>query len=184
MEQDQGSTSNRQPSTSGERQVFTYHCLCSQLVLASTQVLSTLGRRAGQGLDKAYILPLPALPRAADDASDSDEEHKQPSAKAGGQAENSDYAILLNTTLDRKPVVVRRTDGFETRYQQRCGRCKVIVGYQLTKPQYDAGSQNGRREDVVYLLPGGLMTTSDMVEGKAMDADIEFDGVGESEGMM
>jgi hypothetical protein len=126
---------------------YTYHCLCSQLLLASTQQLDSLLHRQGESLDKALILPLSRLP---DDAVSSEKEY---------------YATLLNTTTNRKPVVIRRSDGFETRHQIHCGRCKLIVGYQLDHEQYAAAadsSKTGRREDVCYLLPGSLVPTEKM----------------------
>ena len=67
----------------------------------------------------------------------------------------------MNTTLDRKPVVVRREDGFEKRWLRRCGRCRVVVGYFV-------GAQEGEKERkekmgrVVYLLEGGLKATEEL----------------------
>lgn len=60
------------------------------------------------------------------------------------------YSLLLNTTLDRRPVVVRRADGFEKRWVRRCGRCRTGVGYVL-----DEGGEG----EVVYLLEEGLVET-------------------------
>src|SRR5262245_35655137 len=121
--------------------IHTYHCICSQLVLASAQTLSSLPqRRAGEGLDNALILPLPPLPKASDET---------PAAASG-------YSLLLNTNVDKKPVVVRRTDGFETRYRVKCGRCKLVVGYHLDGAQFE-GEEEGRNDKVVYLMPGGLV---------------------------
>jgi len=58
------------------------------------------------------------------------------------------YSLLLNTTVDRKPVIVRREDGFEKRWVRRCGRCRTGVGYML--------EEEGK---VVYLLEEGLVDT-------------------------
>lgn len=71
--------------------------------------------------------------------------------------------------------MVTSDEGFEKRYLQRCGRCNLVVGYQLDWQQFgmeepmaaEAGEKSGRREDVVYLLPGGFVTTSEMVLGKS-----------------
>jgi len=87
------------------------------------------------------------------------------------------YALLLSTTLDRNPVVIRSKDGFEKRYLQRCGRCRLVVGYQLDKSQYEGEDEVGRKEDVVYLLPGGLLDTDEMVAGKDMTGSIGFEGI-------
>jgi hypothetical protein len=140
-------------------EIHTYHCLCSQLLLATTLPLQSCARRGGESLDKAYILPLSstlaALPEASESAQD------QSSSISG----NSNYSALLHTILDRKPITIRRSDGFETRYQHRCSRCNLVIGYHLDKSQYDQ-SQTGRREDVFYVLPEALMTTTDMAESK------------------
>jgi hypothetical protein len=87
----------------------------------------------------------------------------------------SEYAILLGTSLDRDAIVIRGDQGFEKRYLQRCGRCNVTVGYQLDMSQFEDVEGQGRREDVVYLLPGGLMTTEEMVAGKDMDSSLTID---------
>jgi hypothetical protein len=142
-----------------EPQVYTYHCLCNQLILATTKSLQSTPRRTGESLDKAHIVPLPPLPKAAASGSDG--------ATAAGDGSGSDhYAIIHNAKLDRKPVVVRRSDGFETRYQHRCTRCEVVVGYQLDKAQYDGTAPGGRHQDVLYIFPGALITTQDMADGK------------------
>lgn len=148
-------------SSTSPPDLHTYHCLCSHLLFASTRQLSTLKRRTA--LDKSYILPLPSSPRVS---------------HADAEDRSSEYAILLNTTLDRSAVVIRSDDGFEKRYLQRCGRCQLVVAYQLDKSQYEGVEEIGRREDVVYLLPGGLSDTEDMVAGKDMNSSISFPGVG------
>jgi hypothetical protein len=148
-------------STMEEPKIHTYHCLCNQLILASTQSLPSTPRRAGESLDKAYIVTLPPLPKATNPESDA--------PPAAGQGDRSDqhYNVIHNLRLDRKPVVVRRSDGFETRYQYRCARCELVVGYQLDKAQFDAAEPAGRRQDVLYILPGALITTRDMADGKS-----------------
>lgn len=65
-------------------------------------------------------------------------------------------------------MIIRGEEGFEKRYLQKCGRCSIIVGYQLDKSQYGEEKQLGRRDDVIYLLPGGLLTTEEMAAGKDM----------------
>jgi hypothetical protein len=136
--------------------IHSYHCLCNQLILTATKSLPSTPRRAGESLDKAYIVPLHPLPKSSDGGSD------EPLAVSS----SDHYTIIDNLRLDRKPVVVRRSDGFETRYQHRCVRCNLAVGYQLDKAQYDAAAPAGRRQDVLYVLPGALVTTQDMADGK------------------
>ncbi|KAF2475790.1 uncharacterized protein BDR25DRAFT_322247 [Lindgomyces ingoldianus] len=147
--------------------VYTYHCLCSHLLLATTTPLPALPTRQNS-LDKAHIMPLPPPPTAHSQSPRHRHAHSEPAASL------DHYGLLLSATLDRKPEIVRSDDGFEKRYMQRCGRCALVVGYQLDWQQF-AGERVGRREDVVFLLPGGLMTTREMVMGKKVDVEI---GVG------
>lgn len=63
-------------------------------------------------------------------------------------------------------------------YMQRCGRCTIVVGYQLDKSQFMSEKEEGRKEDVLFVLPGGLMTTEEMKAGKDMNAFVGFQGVG------
>lgn len=137
--------------STAEKTVYTYHCLCTQLVLAGTSPINTLKKRA---TDSSLILPLP-------DASSS-----------------SHYATLVNTTADQKATVIRREDGFEKRYSHKCARCDLTLAYSLDKSLYeDTKSLTGAREDVVYLLPGGLLDTDDMVKAKDMESEITKFGV-------
>ena len=148
-------------------QIHTYHCLCNQLILASTQSLPSTPRRGGESLDKAYIVPLTPLPKATDGGSD------EPPVTSQGTGSDQHHTVIFNSRLDRKPAVVRRSDGFETRYQHRCGRCELVVGYQLDKAQFDGDVRAGRHQDVLYILPGALLTTQDMMEGKNRSTQAE-----------
>lgn len=158
-------------ATDNESLVNTYHCLCTQLIVASTTPLEQLSRRGGEALDKAYILPVPpplSTEGGMDGASDLAAKRSSPH-----------YALLLSMTLDRKPQIVARQDGYEKRYLQRCARCRLVVGYHLDWSQWDGTGQNvdgekkgGRRENVVYLLPGGFMGTEDMAKGKNMSKEV------------
>ncbi|MCJ1370616.1 hypothetical protein MMC20_001829 [Loxospora ochrophaea] len=69
------------------------------------------------------------------------------------------YSLLLNTTLDRRPVVVRREDGFEKRWVRRCGRCRVAVGYGV---EGEGRGGKGGEGKVVFLLEGGLVGTGEL----------------------
>ncbi|KEQ60034.1 uncharacterized protein M437DRAFT_55699 [Aureobasidium melanogenum CBS 110374] len=129
--------------------IHTYHCICTQLVLASTSTLESLKTRTS---DSSHILPLPDL---------------------SSTSSTSHYASLANTTTDAKPTVIRCEDGFEKRYFHKCGRCELSVAYSLDKSQFeDTKTSSGPREDVVFLIPGGLMSTQNMKSGKDMDAEI------------
>lgn len=120
--------------------VYTYHCLCSHLLLATTTPLPALPTRQNSH-DKAHIMPLPP---------------------ASNKSDNSHYGLLLSVRQERTAETMTSNDGFEKRYLQRCGRCNLTVGYQLDWQQF-AGDRTGRRDDVVFLIPGGFMTTSEMV---------------------
>lgn len=140
--------------SSPEKTIHTYHCICTQLVLASTITLENLKTRTS---DSSYILPLPDLSSAST---------------------ASHYALLANTTTDDKPTVIRLEDGFEKRYFHKCGRCELSIAYSLDKSQFDdTKSSSGAREDVAFLVPGGLVSTEDMKSGKDMDAEIAKVGV-------
>jgi hypothetical protein len=170
-------------------QINTYHCCyCTHLLLASTHYLDALPTRRPPALDRGLILPLP--PPHFDnspDSSSSDSEAERPPAeeqlskrrnrheKSGGGS-GVGYSILLSTTVDRKPVMIRREDGFEKRLLLRCGRCRVVVGYKLDEAHFGGGegvSEVGKEGRVVYLLSGGLMGTEDMAAGKKAIEDAE-----------
>lgn len=123
--------------------VYTYHCLCSHLLLATTTPLPALPTRQNSQ-DAAHIMPLP--PANKNDSS-------------------AHYGLLLSTRQERTAEIMTSDDGFEKRYLQRCGRCNLAVGYQLDWAQF-GGDRTGRRDDVVFLIPGGFMTTSEMINYK------------------
>ncbi|KAF2035270.1 hypothetical protein EK21DRAFT_46762, partial [Setomelanomma holmii] len=137
--------------------VYTYHCLCSHLLLATTTPLPSLPQRA-HALDKAHIMPLPPPPAPSNKRKNSNDSD---TTKAGGDH----YGLLLSTRIEKTAEIITSDDGFEKRYLQRCGRCNLVVGYQLDWQQF-AVDRSGRREDHVFLLPGGFMTTSEMIAGK------------------
>ncbi|KAF3480557.1 uncharacterized protein GIQ15_05904 [Arthroderma uncinatum] len=99
------------------------------------------------------------------------------------------YTILLSTTTpDRKPIILRRADGFEKRLLVRCGRCKVVLGYVLDEVHFKKGDDKkavtetdisgeqsnttGTGElEVIYILPGALIETSEL--GKEVQIEKE-----------
>lgn len=158
--------------------VHTYHCICSNLLFAAAQPLSSLTRRSS-GTDKAYILPLPELSRPTVVEADAGGGGGNVPGAAEPQPASGGYARLVSTALDRKPLIVRSSDGFEKRYLQRCSRCNIVIAYQLDWSQFPSpvptpeggttstghNSHTGRREDLVYLLPGGVLSTNEMIQG-------------------
>lgn len=140
--------------------VTTYHCICTQLLLATPYSLPALPQRRH---DHARILQLGKPPAhigepQEDSAHDASVTTRPESSKGDGQGEQQSaplYSFLLNTTLDRRAVIVRREDGFEKRWIRRCARCKTGVGYVLAEPEGEAGPG-----EVVYLLEDGMVETS------------------------
>lgn len=91
------------------------------------------------------------------------------------------YTILLSTTTpDRKPIILRRADGFEKRLLVRCGRCKVVLGYVLDEVHFkkvednkgggaggmtegeDSNASGAGEPEVIYILPGSLVETDEL----------------------
>lgn len=107
-----------------------------------------------------------------------------PAPSKSSPAKSSDhYGLLISTRCDRQAEIVTSEQGFEKRYLQRCGRCNLVVGYQLDWQQF-AVDRSGRREDYVFLLPGGLIKTADMIMNKsAPAAGVGAGGGGSSIGM-
>jgi len=83
---------------------------------------------------------------------------------------NVEHAILHNIDEDGKSVLIRRQDGFEKRVLLRCKRCFLVVGYKLDEAQFGGG--DNRAEQLVYTLPGSLVLTEDMKEGKTLSAPV------------
>lgn len=166
-------------------QIHTYHCICTQLLLATTTPLPSLPRRGGPASatvssddttttttptsDRAFILPLPTRPPTAADAPNAQQDEATAASAAAAVAEGKHYALLLNVQSERKPRIVQRDDGLEKRWGQRCARCRCVVGYMLDWAHFKEGEGEGRsgcRRDVVYLLPGGLVGTEEMARGE------------------
>jgi hypothetical protein len=191
METDPTSNSNPDPSPpKPQPQINTYHCICTTLLLATTHTLSSLPRRAEPALDKALILPLPPASRLAVAGETAEEVEDDAEPQARDASSDVGYSLLLATTQDRKPTMVRREDGFEKRVLLRCGQCKLVVGYKLDRAHFGTESavavgkgtrgeqgpgdaELGRKArtgdegvEVVYLLPGGLVSSEDLKSGK------------------
>lgn len=141
-------TPSEKISLQASNTVYTYHCLCSHLLLATTTPLPSLPTRT-HSLDKAHIMPLPPTPKRSSSSTQTSPDH---------------YGLLLSTRQDRSPEIITSDSGFEKRYLQRCGRCNLVVGYHLDWQQFSSDLE-GRREDYVFLLPGGFVSTRDMVGG-------------------
>ncbi|MCJ1421764.1 hypothetical protein MMC32_008131 [Xylographa parallela] len=146
--------------------ITTYHCLCTNLLLATPYPLPTLPQRQPPSLDHARILPFGKPPSQT-----SVDEDALPPSVADISLHNSDgngqnaaakeaeplYSLLLNTTLDRRPIIVEREDGFEKRWVRRCGRCRTAVGYVLGDGDIDK-----MQGEVLYVLEEGLVETEEL----------------------
>lgn len=133
-----------------ESEVHTYHCLCTELVVATRTPLQSFPKRKA---DHAAICKFSASDLPVPGA-----------------------ALLSGSTVDdAEPIVLKLDDGFEKRYAARCIRCDLQIGYWLDKSQFEP-EQRRKREDVLYLLPGGLMSTEEMRENKDMGKEVEVAG--------
>ncbi|ELR09226.1 hypothetical protein GMDG_03799 [Pseudogymnoascus destructans 20631-21] len=147
-------------TTMAAPQIHTYHCACTSLLLATTTPLPSLPRRA-TSLDHSTILPL--------------------HSDAHPPSSLTPHTTLLSMTPDRRTTTIRREDGFEKRILWRCGRCRVVVGYELDPSHFEApttagggevqGESSVPREDggvprVLYILPGWVQSTEHMASGK------------------
>ncbi|KAL2419611.1 hypothetical protein ABEF95_006666 [Exophiala dermatitidis] len=132
------------------RPIHTYHCLCTSVVLATTHELETLPHRASPVQDNALILAPPV------EVTVSDDELRQNVKPAS--------SFLVNTVSDRRPVIVRREDGFEKRLLLRCGRCRLVLGYKLDEAHFEKSAPEA---SPVYLLPGGMLSTNDMASKRS-----------------
>ncbi|CUS08095.1 unnamed protein product [Tuber aestivum] len=107
---------------------------------------------------------------------------------------DDDYTLLLSLTKDRSAKIIDREDGFEKRWIWRCGRCRLIVGYQLDDAHFsptsnthpntiattgvmggDAGADKDRaekerkraerkRKRYLYILPDACVSTGELGE--------------------
>ena len=111
---------------------LTWHCLCSQLLLATTRPLHELPTRE---IDGSHIAVL---------------------ERVGGEAKIFEDSIVTATN----PTVLRLDDGFEKRYFMTCGRCGLLVGYYLDGRHFgDAPQLAGLQDDAAYFLPDSLVST-------------------------
>ncbi|KAL9079681.1 MAG: hypothetical protein Q9157_001457 [Trypethelium eluteriae] len=164
--------------------VQTYHCLCKQLILATTQSLDSLPIRTSC-VEKPYILRLPDKLPSSEDSDPEDNNGLNENQESGEH--NGDktfktpgvqhFALLFSTIASPKAQIVRKITGFEKRYLRYCSRCKLPIGYQLdwcmfadeegqqvTEPNGQQWRKTGRRMDYIYLFPGGMIDTKTMDE--------------------
>jgi len=166
--------------------IHTYHCICNSLLLASTHTLSALPRRQGSALDEALILPLPPAPSARSISESPGVEGESAGEGDGSKKESKElpaegYTLLLGMAQDKKVTIIRREDGFERRIMSRCSRCNLVVGYEIqgdgTAMDIDGKGKEAEwfTGKIMYLLPGGVMSTDVMMsEKKLQEEDVDI----------
>ncbi|EME79614.1 uncharacterized protein MYCFIDRAFT_142614 [Pseudocercospora fijiensis CIRAD86] len=123
--------------------VSTYHCICSELLLATPIPLDTLPLRQS---DKSHICKINQ-----------------------GESIAADSAVLTKAArFDSNSLILKLEDGFEKRYLIKCGRCGVAFAYRLDEILWNETDDGGVKEDVAFLLPNGLVTTKDMESGEKL----------------
>lgn len=173
-------------------QIITYHCICTQFLLATPYSLSALPSRAPPAAAGTRILPLGRPPTLDSHPENDDEEDVHHSTDPNSTVNDSSphppiapsnplrrlslseardpepkilYSLMLNTTVDRRPVIVRREDGFEKRWVKRCARCRTGIGYVLGLQQQEMGGSGDAGGGVMYLLEEGLVETKALRAG-------------------
>ena len=126
--------------------VTTYHCLCTELVLATTITVQDLPKRQS---DASIICKITAAESLSHGA--------------------SVFTGAVNT--DDQAVVLKLEDGFEKRYPLQCSRCRLDLGYHLDNSQLQPQTGvNGAATEVYYLRADGLQSTSNMLEKSTTDS--------------
>ena len=151
-----------QSATATRPQIYTYHCLCSTLLLTTPYALSLLPIRAAPSGDNARILPLPPLSLGQENPTGTPEIVSQ----VDDHTQDFLPSLLSNTRPARKATVVQRDDGWEKRRVWRCGRCALGWGYEIENAEGGEGKGKERAVRVMYVLDGGLVETGTMMQGR------------------
>lgn len=147
--------------------ISTYHCICSELLFASTRPLTEFATRQS---DHAAICTI--INNSNNSSSNSNSNHSSNSAgkeeekEQKGEEEtktksNSNNSILLSNAIaiERKEkgkekeedfpcLILKLDDGFEKRYPVQCPRCGVCFGYQLDGSQWvEDGNEKEKEKD-------------------------------------
>lgn len=118
--------------------VFTYHCICTELVAATSAPIDQLPRRR---LDNSTI------------------------GKTVDSYSKDAITLRSPSVLQSRAIVLKLEDGFETRYLLDCARCDLTLGYRLDRAQFDPQQDgSGPFEEVVYLLPDAVVSTEAMMK--------------------
>lgn len=148
--------------------ISTYHCICSEVLFASTRPLTEFATRQS---DSAAICTI--INNSNNSSSNSNSNHSSNSAgeEEEGKGEeqtktksNSTNSILLSNAIaiERKEkekgkekeeedfpcLILKLDDGFEKRYPVQCPRCGVCFAYQLDGSQWvESGNEKEKEKD-------------------------------------
>ncbi|GIZ43266.1 hypothetical protein CKM354_000649800 [Cercospora kikuchii] len=126
--------------------ISTYHCICSQLLLATPA--ANFKQLPIRQSDKSSILKISTEEESLD--------------------ANTSLLIKDAVEVENEATMLEVEDGFEKRFFVKCRRCGIVVGYFLDWRLWGEegeGKKKGRRGDVVFLLEGALRG-SEEVAGK------------------
>jgi len=143
--------------------IQTYHCICTNLVLATTCPFNH-----HRQLDRSIILPNPSLSPRQEAALTGDETNASVEDEQILETDSITQLVGTSVSCSLAPILIRSDEGIEKRYFFYCNRCRLTLGYQLDMDQFKAESgynvlaKSGRRDDVIYLLEGAVMTTEAM----------------------
>ena len=133
--------------------IQTYHCICHTHILTTPYDISFLPTRRST-LDHARILPLPSIGNIDAKSSKLHETSHPPHAPP------THLPSILSPNLKpaKKAIVIRREDGYERRRCWTCGRCGLVVGYEVEGGGNEEGieRETGPRGKILYLLEGAL----------------------------
>lgn len=151
--------------------ISTYHCICSEVLFASTRPLTEFATRQS---DHAAIC---TIINNSNNSSSSNSNSNHSSNSAGKEEEkeqkegegtktksSSNNSILLSNAIaiERKEkgkgkekeeedfpcLILKLDDGFEKRYPVQCPRCGVCFAYQLDGSQWvEDGNEKGREKE-------------------------------------
>lgn len=149
--------------------ISTYHCICSEVLFASTRPLTEFATRQS---DSAAICTI--INNSNNSSSNSNSNHSSNSAgqeeeeearKEGEETKtksNSNNSILLSNAIaiERKEkgkekekeeedfpcLILKLDDGFEKRYPVQCPRCGVCFAYQLDGSQWVEDGKEKEKE--------------------------------------
>lgn len=171
--------------------ISTYHCICSEVLFASTRPLTEFATRQSDHAAICTIINSSSSNsnnnHSSNSAGKEEEKERKEEEETKMKNKNNNNSILLSNAIaiERKEkekekeedfpcLILKLDDGFEKRYPVQCPRCGVCFAYQLDGSQWvengnekekekdDDVRRTGRRCDVLYVLREGLVRTEDV----------------------